>query len=478
MNPNRLFFAGCVSLVASAFSFVIRQDILPGLAATFTLDAEHLGKIAGAAFAGQAISMAVGSVIVDSIGMKAMLMIAALSQVLGTIATIGSPQFATQQISGLSVYDVLWYGMFLSGCGNGLIEIGINPLIATLYPTEKTHKLNVLHAWFPGGLVLGGLLMIALSGALGIDLNGKGSSDAATTFGWQVKSAMLLIPTVVYGALFLIQRFPVTERVASGISHREMYMQALRPMFLLWAFCMLLTASTELGPQSMQSLVLGKTAGMSGTVIVIYTNMLAFVLRHFAGPVAHRLSPIGMMTVSAVLATLGLLGLSYAYDRATAVGAATIFGIGYAFFWPTMLGVTAERFPRGGAFLLGVMGCVANLAIFAILPQMGKVNDHITIQSLSDSVKSKVVITKTVDGREFPVIDDKKVEALPQGEQDLVLEAQKEGAKWSFRYVAILPFILVFIFGGIAYRDHLQGGYKPEVLTAKDKPLDDLSSEL
>ena len=124
----------------------------------------------------------------------------------------------------------------------------------------------------------------------------------------------------------------------------------LRPMFLLWAFCMLLTASTELAPQGMQSLVLEKTAGMNGTYVLIYTSLMMFILRHFAGPIAHRFSPVGMLTGSAILSTVGLYTLSFAYDFKTAIAAATIFGLGITYFWPTMLGVTAERFPAVASF--------------------------------------------------------------------------------------------------------------------------------
>src|SRR5262249_25089862 len=135
---------------------------------------------------------------------------------------------------------------------------------------------------------------------------------ARTIFGWQTKAALVFIPTLIYGALFFFEHFPVTERVEAGISSQTMYAQALRPMFILWAICMLMTASVELGPQQWQNSVLTKTSNISGTWILMYTSFMMFFLRHFAGPIAHRLSPVGMLTGSALLTAIGLYLLSFA----------------------------------------------------------------------------------------------------------------------------------------------------------------------
>src|SRR5262249_14211814 len=155
-----------------------------------------------------------------------------------------------------------------------------------------------------------------------------------------------------YGLMIVAERFPVTERVAAGISYGEMFLQALRPGFIVLAVCMVLTASTEIGPQKWQKTGLNPNGHVSGTNSFRYTNGIMFVMRHFAGPLAHAISPVGILVFSSLLSGIGLYLLSFANNAATAFGYATIFGIGIAYFWPTMLGVTAERFPKGGALLL------------------------------------------------------------------------------------------------------------------------------
>jgi fucose permease len=461
MNPRRLFIASCIALVASAFSFVTRGDILPALGATFDLSQTSRGAIAGAAFLGMAISMFVGAPICDALGMKRMLGLAFLCHIVGSTLTVGSPYIVPKGNADVA-YWVLWLSMFLVGSANGFVEIGINPLAATLYPSKKTHMLNVLHAWWPGGLLIGGFLAsIVINKAMGLPDDGSSGVDRAKMiFGWQIKAGLVFIPTIIYGAMFLFEKLPVTERVASGVSTGEMFAQALRPMFLVWAFCMLLTASVELGPQQWQNSVLTKTSGISGTYIIMYTSFLMFLLRHFAGPIAHRLSPVGMLTGSAVLTGIGLYLLSFANSASTAFTYATIYGLGIVYFWPTMLGVTAERFPRGGAFLLGLMGCVGNLAIAAILPIMGQIYDTQTLAALPEADRPAVMR----DGR----LDPDKLHQLPKAEVDRV---EAEGAKQAFRYVSMLPVLLVIIFGTIAVSDRARGGYKPEELPGKDKEL-------
>jgi MFS family permease len=208
---------------------------------------------------------------------------------------------------------------------------------------------------------------------------------------------------------------------------------------------------------------------MNGTYILIYTSAMMFILRHFAGPIAHRLSPVGMLTGSAVLSTIGLFALSFAYDFKTAVAAATIYGLGIVYFWPTMLGVTAERFPRGGAFLLGLMGCVGNLAVGIAQPTMGRINDQITMAAIPADLQNRIVVAG--------VVEPGKVSTLDPEQQTIVAEAQREGAKWSFRYVTALPLLLILIFGSIALSDRARGGYKPEVLVGKELSSAELASD-
>jgi MFS family permease len=505
MHRRWLFVASCFALITSAFSFMIRQDITDPLAADFAFTKQDVGTVMGAAFLGMAVAMFVVAPLCDWLGMKRVLLLAWLCHCTGILGTIFAAQLThvdaiRSVVSGVvsavpesvlpvpatnTSFWVLWISTFLVGSGNGLVEIAINPLAATLFPTEKTHFLNILHAWWPGGLIMSGLLALYVVNPL-LGLKAADVTPDASSLGWKVKVGLVLVPLVIYGLMCLGQKFPVTERVQHNVSTGEMFLQALRPMFLLWGFCMLLTASTELGPNQWQESVLKRTANVSGTLIFVYTSGLMFVMRFFAGPLAHRLSPVGMLTVSALLSAAGLYWLSYAATPILAFAAATVFGIGIAYFWPTMLGVTAERFPKGGALLLGLMGCFGNIAIFQALPQMGAIYDSYTVANLPTDLKDRSLTGP--DDKTVPVVKPGEPTWLPKaitehifpaGNQKLnpdainimkekklaadlarVEQAEAIGAAYAFRWVTVLPCILVVIFGLIAVGDKLRGGYR------------------
>src|SRR5581483_7662406 len=349
MNKQRLFIASCLSLVVTAMIFVIRGDIAPQVEPLFGLSHEQYAFVSTMAFFGFAASILVASPMLDALGMRNLLYLAAALHIGGILSFIFAPN-----------YTVLYMSMLFAGFGNGLVEAVINPLTATVYPDQKVHRLNVLHSWWPGGLIIGGLIAY-LMGLL--------------NFSWQLKMGVVIIPTIIYGFLIFGQKFPQTERVAAGVSTGEMIKTAVHPAFLLLLGVMMLTASIELGPGQLLESVLRNTAKMSGTLVFVYGSALMFVLRYFAGPIAHRLSPIGMMWASVTLAGLGLFALAGATTPAVAYVAATVFYVGVCFMWPTMLGITSERFPQGGAFTMGLMGFAGQFALGMIILKMGSVFD-------------------------------------------------------------------------------------------------------
>ena len=384
VNRRWLFVCSCIALVTSAFTFVVRGDVLQPMGDAFSLSQEQKGGIEGAVFIGMALSMLVGGFICDFLGMKRMLILACLSHLVGSVATILTPHFESSGDNAANYsYWWLYLSSMLMGFGNGFTEVGINPLIATLYPDKKVHYLNILHAWWPGGLMIGGIAASLVGKGLDLsflEIAGMGKS-------WQVSLGLIVGPAVLYGLMLLPAKFPETERVASGVSNDEMFRECIRPLFLVWAVCMLMTAATELGPQKWQESVIPNIAGVSGTLVLVYTSGMMFILRHFAGAIAHKISPVGMMAVSAVLSGIGLYLLSSATSAMTVFAYATIFGLGIAYFWPTMLGFTAERFPKGGALALALMGSFGNLSISQVLPRMGGIVDSYGVEEVRENSK-------------------------------------------------------------------------------------------
>jgi MFS family permease len=425
-NKSRLFLISVIALVTAGVSFSMRASIATALRATFfdPINATHseqmIGSVLGIASLGFAITIAVGSPLCDYLGMGALLMLSSFCFMAGTLVV----DFAGQIATGDAVYWVLWGGVALLGVGWGLVEAVINPLITTLYPDEKTAKLNALHAWWPGGLIIGGLLGLLLDK---LNLN------------WQMKIGATLLPALTFFFLTIGTKFPPTERVASGVSTGQMFRELFRPMFVVWFLSMFLTAASELAPGQWVDNALTRTVGMRGIWLLIYVSALMFVMRHFAGGIAHKLSPVGLLWCSSLLASVGLVLLSVANSPVTGLLAATVWGIGVCYLWPTMLACSSERFPRGGALLIGLMGTAGNLSVSFVLPQMGAIFDRAKVE-LAGGQTAFSALEKA---------------GGPDLERILGIAAQR-----SFLYVAILPAILLVVFGAIWLYERSKGGFK------------------
>ena len=412
MNRNRLFVASCIALVTTSMFFSIRGDAADALGTDFQLTKEQLGFIFQPAFYGFTISILIGGSLVDLFGMRRLLSISGLFYIFGILAIVAVPfpHGPVASIFGNPITLTLWFAMLALGLAQGLVEGVINPLCSTLYPEDKTHRMNVLHAWWPGGLIVGGLLAYFISLVMGL---GGSVSPETATLGWRVK--LLTIPVVALTYLFLIrgQKFPATERVAAGVSNQDMFRDLLRPSFVCLWICMWLTSASELGPdQWVPSLITNLTGGMPGILILVYTAGIMFVLRFFGGALAHKFSPFGLMTIASVLTAVGLYSLGSVSTMAGAFAAATIFGVGKTYFWPVMLGVTSERFPRGGPVALAVMGGTGVFSSGTVVPIMGRLYDRF-------------------------------------------------GPAATFKYVASLPVVLIVLFGLFFAHFQRKGGYKP-----------------
>jgi len=471
-DTRRLFVCSCIALVTSAFTFSLHGDVMQEIGKSFNFTQEQNGSIGKAIFWGMAASMLIGGFVCDFLGIKRVMFLALGSHLVGVLGIVFARKFLGTDVATDSSYHWLWAFGFIMGCGNGWTEVGINPLVATLYPREKTHYLNILHAWWPGGLVIGGL-----SAQFFVRRVLFGGENPGLLFGqfelWQTSLLLIVIPALIYGVILVGSTFPVTERVRSGVSTGEMLGETLRPMFLLWAFCMLLTAATELGPQKWQESVMENTAHVSGTLILVYTSGMMFILRHFAGPIAHKLSPVGMLTGSALFSCVGLYLLSYANNAVTAFGFATIYGLGIAYFWPTMLGVAAERFPKGGALILALMGTAGNVSIGFALDEMGKIVDRYSVAYVQEHDPNLVytVTKKDKDGKPI-ALNEQEIKNLPKdsSELEVIGAAKKEGFSMAFRWVSLLPLVLIFIFGAIALSDRIRGGYRAVHITEDTEP--------
>ncbi|MDB4918213.1 sugar MFS transporter [Mucilaginibacter sp.] len=367
INRTQLFRASCLSLLVTSLSFGIRAGILNKLGVDFQLDKAQLASITATAFYGFPIAVVIGGFIVDLIGMKRLLVMAFIFHLAGILLTIFAQGFWTLYISTL-----------LIGLANGTVEAACNPLVTTLYPDSKTTKLSHFHLWFPGGIFIGTLIVIFLN-KLGL--------------GWQIQVGLMLIPTLIYGYLFSRLDFPVTERVASGVSTAGMYKALWNPLFIFMFICMFGTAITELFTGQWIDVLLKKVNDNALLLLTLETGVMV-VGRGFAKPVLKRFSPQVVLLISTILGALGLFLFTTLTGNAVFF-AAIIFGMGVCFFWPTMLGFVNENIPKTGALGLNLMGGAGMFAVSLYTIVMGKYYDNIVKAANGDNTTAGIKVLQT-----------------------------------------------------------------------------------
>ncbi len=359
IQRDKLFLASRIALIFTSMTFALRAGLEGIWSEQFHLTKEELGWIFSPAFYGFTLAMIFGGPLCDFIGMKKLLILAFIGHVAGVIIYLTA-----------GTGNMLFIGTLCIGIGNGMVEAACNPLTVALYPENKTTMLNRFHVWFPGGIVIGGLLSYFLIDKLGLD--------------WHILVALLFIPAAIYGYLFFKLDFPKTENTTRGVSTAQMFKACLNPLFLVMVVCMFLTAATELGTNQWLSALL-QGAGVSGILVLVFISGLMAVGRSYAGSFVHKFNPNGMLIISAALAGIGLLLLSVTTGYA-AFGAAFVFAAGICFFWPTMLGFVAEYLPNTGALGLSLMGGAGMFSVSLILPYMGKWYDEFKQAALATNL--------------------------------------------------------------------------------------------
>ena len=344
-NAQRLLWAGFMAILAAGVGFSVRGGILGQWAEKFGFTMTELGTITGGGLTGAGIIILAGSFIADKVGYGRLMALAFLAHFVSAIITLAAGS-AFQFGGKPAAFYCLYFGMFLFAVGNGICEAVVNPLVASLFPSNKTHYLNILHAGWPGGLIIGALASYFMN------------PDGTKAVDWTIQMSVFLIPVVLYGLMVLGQRFPKSEASDAGVSYGVMFLQLFAPLMLMLLFLHALVGYVELGTDSWIAKITGSImqSKQRGLLLLVYTSGLMFALRFFAGPIVHRISPLGLLFVSSLLGVAGLQLLGIADTVTFCVIAATVYACGKTFLWPTMLGVASERFPKGGAITIGALG--------------------------------------------------------------------------------------------------------------------------
>ncbi len=473
MKNTRLLIASFLTIVVAGLGFAVRGRLLLEWGTEFGFTQTELGQITGGGFTGFGIVILVASLFLDRFGYKPFLMLAGGLHILSVLVTVAATvvwngAIATDpDAARAGAYFCLFWGVFIFAIANGICEAVINPLIATLYPRQKTHYLNILHAGWPGGMIAGALLAVVLVGRVR----------------WEIVLALYLVPTVIYVLMMVREKFPRSEAAAAGVTFPQMVREFAAPMLLFLLLLHVCVGFVELGTDSWIVNIMDTVLGGKGLFILIYTSVLMFVLRFFAGPIVHRISPLGLLFASAVVAAIGLYALGSLAGAVAVMIAATIYGAGKSFFWPTMLAVVSERFPKGGALTLGAVGGVGMLSAGLLGgPGLGYLQDRHAAQDLQARAPAVYDEYKARDTNRFllfarvqgldgskagPVMEKAKdTGAALTADEQAVRDASFHGGQTALRITAAVPVFMAVGFLWLILHFRRRGGYRQIELDA------------
>ncbi len=507
-NASRLFWAGFIAILAAGVGFAIRGGIFDNWSKEFGFTAAQLGAIGGAGFSGFCFGIIIGGVIVDKIGYGKLVIVALLSHILSAFVTFGA---STPE----NAYDFLFWGMFIFALANGILEAVANPLVATLYPKQRTHYLNMVHAAWPAGMILG----VAAGWLL----------DDKMQLNWKLQLSLYLVPTVIYGLMFLGQKYPKSEAAEKGASFVEMFksvgilgsvvacyllalffgdiFKGVSPeqsnligygiggallivvavmtkfsigSFLLFALFIThaLVGAVELGTDGwIQNITGNLFTSEQGKYLFLWTSAIMFGLRFCAHWIETKLkiSPIGLLFLSSVIAFIGLTLASSMQTFTIAMVALGIYAVGKTFFWPTMLAVIGDRFPHTGAVAMSIMGGIGMLSAGLIGgPGLGYAKDRFAGEELKKSDAALYQEYKAEKPSTFLNIpataafglDGKKLAEAKEAKektdsQKAVVLADQKGDRATLKADSFIPLTMAVIYLLMFLYFKTIGGYKP-----------------
>ena len=488
-NAQRLLWAGFMAILAAGVGFSVRGAILGQWADRYGFTMTELGQITGGGFVGAGLIILAGSFIADKVGYGKLMALAFLAHFSSAVLTLATGTVYASAGKDAAFY-CLYFGMFLFAVGNGICEAVVNPLVATLFPANKSHYLNILHAGWPGGLIIGGLIAYFMN------------PDKQEPVHWMIQMSLFLIPVVLYGVMLLGQKFPKSEASDAGVSYGVMIAQLFFPLMLILLVLHALVGYVELGTDSWIAKITGSImdSPQKGLLLLVYTSGLMFVLRFFAGPIVHRISPLGLLFVSSLLGFVGLQLLGSADSIILCVLAVTVYACGKTFLWPTMLAVASERFPKGGAITIGALGGFGMLSAGLLGgPGIGFKQDYNATYQLQKSSKDVYEKYKAegpnsflgytvvgLDGAKVRVLNDEgkdlaraneilKTAGKPEeklagwwdtakttadGDKKLVNEAVLYGGRQALKLTSFVPLVMAGLYLLLILYFRATGGYK------------------
>ena len=524
-EKNIIFWSSFLALMAAGIGFGIRVMSIGLWQGEFGISGDEAGALFGASLWPIAVGMILFSLIVDKIGYKFSMIIAFASLAASSVWTLFAKEI-----------EVLRWSFVIFGFGHGIVEAVINPLCATMYKKNKSKMLNILHASWPAGIAVGAFAFLVLC-----------NGESPVLNDWRLMFWFVLIPSILFGIGFLIShKYPKDERVENNVSYLEMLREfgglgislavmilfyeltkvagvlgegyqriivslavgvvtgllsgillksAGKVMFFILCLIMIPLATAEIATdgwiQVLMKPVMQKDFKIDSGYAIVLSSLIMMTLRFFAGvPLKYMSAPV-LLLVSSVFSIIGLFMLS-SVGGVMIILAFVIYAVGQTFYWPTVLGFTAEQFPKGGAMTLNTVSAMGLLTVGIFgTPFLGAVKTNFDATALEENKpalysKTEMVINEKTGESEkvLKYAEDKNFfgwnhkslktdaaladESLSETEAASLKAVLDKSARQTIKVAASLPGVMAVAFILIILWYKSQGGYKPVRLNEDD----------
>jgi fucose permease len=298
------------------------------------LSQEHLGRLGAVSFAGLVIGILITGPLADRWGTKPFVQFGNVAIALSLAAMAWAPS-----------YLALAAALFCMGLGAGILDMVLSPVVAALNPDNRAVALNWLHSFYCVGAAV-----TILAGTLALQMG----------LGWQ-HACLLLLPLPM-GLLiaFAPMRFPSLVGEAGRVGLRTL---VRHKWFLVALAAIFLAGATELGMAqwlpAYAEKALGFPAWIGGGSLLLFSVAMA-AGRMMIGAVGKRLDPYLAMAGGCALSVGLFVAGSFLPHPSWALAACVAVGFTGSALWPTMLAVTSDRHPEGGATMFGALAALGN----------------------------------------------------------------------------------------------------------------------
>lgn len=373
-------FRFCFAVVFfQALGLMFKANVVTSLMQQFGLLQGTAGNIFGGGLLLYPAALIASSFFIERLGYRRFLLSSILLQLFFVVTILTSPiLFAMLGANG--VFYWLSLGSYAFAIGSGIGEATVNPLVANLFPTERTRYLNYLHAASPAGYIAGNLFF---------------SSNNVSSF---AQAILFLLPLLALG-LLLFYKFRPEVSPALATEPQRPFRLAILPLatpFFLLLFALQL--GIDFSELRLEACKFSIVTDVSGTGVLktffVVVAIVTFAIRYLVGQfsISRFVTDFELLAASTLFLFLGMMALASAGTSSKLFEAFTFIAIGSALLKPTMLALVYNRYFIGGAAVLGLFAGASTLICLPLIRFVPLLPEHPTAPDFRKALQLLAIV--------------------------------------------------------------------------------------